>query len=100
MHCSRARTALSARLDQEALPPGVTERRLGEHLAECPDCRRWQDRAEQLERMPAGEPGAGAEPVGRPLDRLRRPEGLSGPDERCPSGPEEHGTGGPGRHAC
>ncbi|MGW8398110.1 zf-HC2 domain-containing protein, partial [Streptomyces lydicus] len=41
MHCSRARTALSARCDGEERPPGVTARRLDDHLAGCPDCRRW-----------------------------------------------------------
>ncbi|MEU5208501.1 zf-HC2 domain-containing protein [Streptomyces sp. NPDC020742] len=48
MLCSRIRTALSARLDGEELPPGVTARRLGDHLAGCTDCRRWEAQARAL----------------------------------------------------
>lgn len=48
MHCSRIRTALSARLDGEELPPGVTVRRLDDHLAGCRDCRQWDARARAL----------------------------------------------------
>ncbi|MEU7635106.1 MULTISPECIES: zf-HC2 domain-containing protein [unclassified Streptomyces] len=48
MLCSRIRTALSARLDGEALPPGFTVRRLDDHLAGCHDCRRWEARAQAL----------------------------------------------------
>lgn len=48
MHCSRIRTALSARLDGEELPPGVTARRLDDHLAGCRDCRQWDTRARAL----------------------------------------------------
>ncbi|AKA02338.1 anti-sigma factor [Streptomyces noursei ZPM] len=48
MLCSRIRTALSARLDGEALPAGVTARRLDDHLAGCRDCRRWDARARAL----------------------------------------------------
>ncbi|MFK0290199.1 zf-HC2 domain-containing protein [Streptomyces sp. NPDC090442] len=48
MLCSRIRTALSARLDGEALPPGLTTRRLDDHLAGCRDCRQWGARARAL----------------------------------------------------
>ncbi|MFE6686809.1 zf-HC2 domain-containing protein [Streptomyces sp. NPDC057743] len=48
MLCSRIRTALSARLDGEALPPGLTTRRLDDHLASCRDCRQWDARARAL----------------------------------------------------
>lgn len=61
MLCSRARTALSARLDEEALPPGVTARRLDEHLHGCPACRRWEAEAGQLGRLAGAEAEAEAE---------------------------------------
>ncbi|MGG2464707.1 zf-HC2 domain-containing protein [Streptomyces sp. RGM 3693] len=48
MLCSRIRTALSARLDGEALPPGFAARRLDDHLAGCHDCRQWEARARAL----------------------------------------------------
>lgn len=48
MLCSRIRTALSARLDGERLPPGLTTRRLDDHVAGCADCRRWDARARHL----------------------------------------------------
>ncbi|MGW7574367.1 zf-HC2 domain-containing protein [Streptomyces sp. NPDC054765] len=48
MLCSRIRTALSARLDGEELPPGLTPRRLDDHLAGCRDCRRWDAQAQAL----------------------------------------------------
>ncbi|MFD8546523.1 zf-HC2 domain-containing protein [Streptomyces sp. NPDC059649] len=48
MHCARLRTALSARLDGEELPPGLTPRLLDGHLAGCADCRRWQAQARAL----------------------------------------------------
>ncbi|MGW2918012.1 zf-HC2 domain-containing protein [Streptomyces angustmyceticus] len=48
MHCSRIRTALSARLDGEEPPPGLTPGRLDDHLAGCRDCRQWEVRARAL----------------------------------------------------
>ncbi|WP_274917520.1 zf-HC2 domain-containing protein [Streptomyces sp. WZ-12] len=48
MLCSRIRTALSARLDGEALPPGLTARRLDDHLSGCRGCRQWDARARAL----------------------------------------------------
>ncbi|GGU61353.1 hypothetical protein GCM10010211_27900 [Streptomyces albospinus] len=48
MLCSRIRTALSARLDGEELPPGITARRLDDHLADCRDCRAWDAQARAL----------------------------------------------------
>ncbi|UZJ32681.1 zf-HC2 domain-containing protein [Streptomyces endophytica] len=48
MHCAPLRTALSARLDGEELPPGLTPRLLDDHLAGCADCRRWEARARAL----------------------------------------------------
>ncbi|WP_206739598.1 pentapeptide repeat-containing protein [Streptomyces lydicus] len=48
MLCSRIRTALSARLDGEELPPGLTPGRLDDHLAGCRDCRRWDAQVRAL----------------------------------------------------
>ncbi|MFI9075843.1 zf-HC2 domain-containing protein [Streptomyces sioyaensis] len=48
MLCTRIRTALSARLDGEELPPGLTARRLETHLADCRDCRRWEAQSRAL----------------------------------------------------
>lgn len=59
MLCSRARTALSARLDSEALPPGVTERKLQTHLAGCADCRAWEVKALRLQGFVADEAADG-----------------------------------------
>ncbi|HWM37155.1 MAG TPA: zf-HC2 domain-containing protein [Streptomyces sp.] len=88
MHCSRARTALSARLDGEALPPGVTEQRLDEHLAGCPACARWGTQATQLGRMAADEPRSRTDSAERLTERLRGSDGQSDP-----------GNGGSGRQA-
>ncbi|MFF4602886.1 zf-HC2 domain-containing protein [Streptomyces sp. NPDC001339] len=65
MHCSRVRTALSARLDGEALPPGLTARGLDEHLARCRDCQGWDGRARALT---ARLGGAVARPEDDPAD--------------------------------
>ncbi|MFI0820848.1 zf-HC2 domain-containing protein [Streptomyces sp. NPDC021098] len=54
MHCSRIRTALSARLDGEEMPPGITERQMAAHLGTCADCRLWEDRARRLTEHIAG----------------------------------------------
>jgi predicted anti-sigma-YlaC factor YlaD len=43
MECSRAREAISARIDGE--DPGVAGDAIEAHLAVCDDCRRWQQRA-------------------------------------------------------
>ncbi|MFI1157782.1 zf-HC2 domain-containing protein [Streptomyces sioyaensis] len=59
MLCTRIRTALSARLDGEELPPGLTARRLETHLADCRDCRRWEAQSRALTaglRRAAGQP--------------------------------------------
>ncbi|MFI2186425.1 zf-HC2 domain-containing protein [Streptomyces sioyaensis] len=59
MLCTRIRTALSARLDGEELPPGLTARRLESHLADCRDCRRWEAQSRALTaglRRAAGHP--------------------------------------------
>ncbi|MFI1739501.1 zf-HC2 domain-containing protein [Streptomyces sioyaensis] len=59
MLCTRIRTALSARLDGEELPPGLTARRLETHLADCRDCRRWEAQSRALTaglRRAAGHP--------------------------------------------
>jgi predicted anti-sigma-YlaC factor YlaD len=74
MLCSRIRTALSARLDGEELPPGLTAGRLDDHLAGCRDCRRWDAQAHALT---AGLDRAAAHPEDDPtaadalLARLR-----------------------------
>ncbi|MBI0294707.1 zf-HC2 domain-containing protein [Streptomyces sp. PRKS01-29] len=48
MLCSRIRTAVSARLDGEGLPPGITTEQLAAHLEACAACRLWETRARQL----------------------------------------------------
>ncbi|MEU7161515.1 zf-HC2 domain-containing protein [Streptomyces chrestomyceticus] len=67
MHCSRVRTAVSARLDGEELPPGVTGGLLDAHLAGCADCRLWSERASALDGL---------------LDRLRRSTAYGGGEDR------------------
>ncbi|MER0478128.1 zf-HC2 domain-containing protein [Streptomyces sp. Edi2] len=74
MLCSRIRTALSARLDGEELPPGLTPGRLDDHLAGCRDCRRWDAQVRALTTgldhataHPADDPAA----TGALLTRLR-----------------------------
>ncbi|MCF3147331.1 zf-HC2 domain-containing protein [Streptomyces platensis] len=82
MLCSRIRTALSARLDGEELPPGLTAHRLDDHLAGCPDCRRWHAQAQALtaglDRATAHpeDDGAAADAL---LARLRSAAVLPGP---------------------
>ncbi|MGW8555742.1 zf-HC2 domain-containing protein [Streptomyces tubercidicus] len=82
MLCSRIRTALSARLDGEELPPGLTARRLDDHLAGCPGCRRWHAQAHALttglDRAHAPPEGdrAAADAL---LTRLRSAAVLPGP---------------------
>ncbi|TXC98338.1 zf-HC2 domain-containing protein [Streptomyces sp. ISID311] len=59
MLCTRIRTGLSARLDGEELPPGLTARRLETHLADCRDCRSWEAQSRALTaglRRAAGHP--------------------------------------------
>lgn len=47
--CSELRESISARIDgeQPAVPAGILDR----HLAGCPDCRAWQERATALRRL-------------------------------------------------
>ncbi|SCK50376.1 zf-HC2 domain-containing protein [Streptomyces sp. WMMB 322] len=95
MLCSRARTALSARLDEEDLPPGVTGRRLEEHLTGCADCRAWEVKALRLRRDVTGDvPGdvTGSSGCGGQAPHPGSPGGsFDGP------GPA---SGSPGRRAC
>ncbi|SCK39762.1 Putative zinc-finger [Streptomyces sp. WMMB 714] len=91
MLCSRARTALSARLDGEALPPGVTEQALQEHLAGCADCRAWEAGALRLQRAVDDEVAGSAE-SGRQDPRAAPSGGGS-----CNPGPT---TGSSDRPAC
>ncbi|MEU7168954.1 zf-HC2 domain-containing protein [Streptomyces morookaense] len=51
MHCSQARTAISARIDREELPPGTTGAALDAHLRGCAECRRWGERALRLKAL-------------------------------------------------
>ncbi|MEU8685644.1 zf-HC2 domain-containing protein [Streptomyces sp. NPDC048611] len=82
MLCSRIRTALSARLDGEELPPGLTARRLDGHLAGCQDCRRWHAQAHALTAgldratAPPEDDRAAADAL---LARLRSASALPGP---------------------
>jgi predicted anti-sigma-YlaC factor YlaD len=48
MECSRAREAISARIDGE--DPGVAGDAIEAHLAACGDCRQWQQRAYTVTR--------------------------------------------------
>ncbi|MER0246921.1 zf-HC2 domain-containing protein [Streptomyces sp. HSW2009] len=50
MHCSDSRTALSARVDGEALPPGVAGAALDAHVRGCIDCRRWEHQVVALRK--------------------------------------------------
>ncbi|MEV6567769.1 zf-HC2 domain-containing protein [Streptomyces kronopolitis] len=74
MLCTRIRTALSARLDGEEPPPGLTVHRLDAHLADCRDCRRWEA---QIRALATGAVRAAGQPEDDPaaadalLARLR-----------------------------
>ncbi|TJZ58962.1 zf-HC2 domain-containing protein [Streptomyces piniterrae] len=57
MLCTRIRTALSARLDGERLPSGLTDRRLDDHLEGCADCREWEAGARRLAAVTAAALG-------------------------------------------
>ncbi|WP_063755346.1 zf-HC2 domain-containing protein [Streptomyces sp. NRRL S-337] len=105
MHCAPLRTALSARLDGEELPPGLTPRLLDEHLAGCADCRRFEARARALSvRVAHASAAAGGDPttVEALLAGLRsrpvRPDGTARAQEEgavgAPRAHEEGDTGG------
>ncbi|WP_093481832.1 MULTISPECIES: zf-HC2 domain-containing protein [unclassified Streptomyces] len=84
MLCTRIRTALSARLDGEELPPGLTARRLETHLADCRDCRRWEAQSRALTaglRRAAGHPDDVDDPAAADalLARLRPASVRPGP---------------------
>ncbi|MBO0653589.1 MULTISPECIES: zf-HC2 domain-containing protein [Streptomyces] len=53
MHCSEARTAISARVDGEELPPDVRPEALDAHLDACADCHGWGERARRLRVLAA-----------------------------------------------
>ncbi|MEU6084788.1 zf-HC2 domain-containing protein [Streptomyces sp. NPDC047108] len=64
MQCSRFRTALSARADGEALPPGITGPALDEHLAACAECRRFADGIGRLrDAVRASDDGSEGDPA-------------------------------------
>lgn len=50
MRCDDCREGLSARLDHEALPPGLDEGAVDAHLATCPPCTTWAEEATVLHR--------------------------------------------------
>lgn len=50
MRCPDCREALSARLDHEALPPGLDEATVDAHLEACPACTAWAAEATHLHR--------------------------------------------------
>ncbi len=54
MTCEETRFALSALLDGET--PAIPVETARRHLAGCADCRRWQARAEQLNRLVRVQP--------------------------------------------
>ncbi|MFF7730067.1 zf-HC2 domain-containing protein [Streptomyces sp. NPDC008001] len=53
MHCSEFRTAISARVDGEDLPPRVTGAALDAHLGGCAECCAWGERARRLKVLAA-----------------------------------------------
>ncbi|MER7794940.1 zf-HC2 domain-containing protein [Streptomyces sp. NPDC097640] len=53
MVCAQFRVAVSARVDGEAPPPEVPGAVLDAHLLECPECRRWGERARRLRELAA-----------------------------------------------
>ncbi|MFI1971951.1 hypothetical protein BLA24_02260 [Streptomyces cinnamoneus] len=53
MLCSDVRTALSARVDGEELPPGVSGAALDAHARGCAECRGWAERARRLKALAA-----------------------------------------------
>ncbi|MEV6674072.1 zf-HC2 domain-containing protein [Streptomyces sp. NPDC051162] len=54
MHCVESRTAMSARVDGEELPPEVSGPALDAHLRECAACRNWEKSARRLKLLSAG----------------------------------------------
>src|SRR5690606_31122791 len=50
MRCDDCREGLSARLDHEALPPGLDGGGLDAHLATCEPCEAWAAEATRLHR--------------------------------------------------
>ncbi|MBF6054611.1 hypothetical protein GO002_22470 [Streptomyces eurocidicus] len=54
VHCREFRTALSARLDGEEPPPGLSGPVLDAHLLGCVECRGWGERARRLKLLTAG----------------------------------------------
>lgn len=54
MSCEDVCEALSARIDGEE--PGVPDSRIDAHLAGCPACAAWRDRAEQVTRVARLQP--------------------------------------------
>ncbi|GAB7035167.1 zf-HC2 domain-containing protein [Streptomyces sp. NPDC021749] len=100
MHCAPLRTALSARLDGEELPPGLTPHQLDGHLAGCADCRRWERQARALSARVAhahahASAGSGDDPeaVGSLLAALRSRSVWPGGTARA----HEEGPGGAAR---
>lgn len=71
MPCSRFRTALSARVDGEALPPDTTGPALDAHLASCAPCRRWEEDARRLREATLPADDGDARGADRLLARLR-----------------------------
>ncbi|PSJ29363.1 hypothetical protein B7P34_07645 [Streptosporangium nondiastaticum] len=53
MHCSEFRTALSALVDGEDLPPEMTGAALDAHLLGCAECGAWGERARRLRLLAA-----------------------------------------------
>ncbi|MFG2530200.1 zf-HC2 domain-containing protein [Streptomyces sp. NPDC048516] len=99
MLCSRIRTALSARLDGEELPPGLTPGRLDDHLAGCRDCRRWDARVRVLTTgldraaaHPADDPAAAGELLAR-LRAVSAGPAISGMRDTATAGTGTAGTG-------
>ncbi len=60
MRCDDCREGLSARLDHEALPPGLDEGAMDAHLTTCPACTTWAAEATGLHRAVRVRP---AQPV-------------------------------------
>jgi anti-sigma factor RsiW len=88
MPCSRIRTALSARVDGEALPPDIAVPVLEAHLASCARCRRWEESARRLRQATLPADGGDTSGAGRLLAHLLRVK----PGARAEDGREWGGT--------
>ncbi|WP_410539934.1 zf-HC2 domain-containing protein [Streptomyces sp. KL2] len=90
MPCSHFRTALSARVDGEALPPDVTGPALDAHLASCARCRRWEESARRLRQAALTADSGDTSGADRLLARLRT-DSRAGAEDECEWGGTQAG---------